>query len=77
MYVFRKIWHVLLSCYLCFESHPFTLLPTYSNNVKQVPFKPDISLKHTFTNQYIAINRFSEKMGMLFPSRKNLPKLQE
>ena len=29
--------------------------------IKQPSFKPDFSLKHTFTNQYIAINRFSEK----------------
>ena len=38
--------------------------------IKQPSFKPDFSLKHTFTNQYIAINRFSEKKkkGMLFTS---------
>ena len=33
----------------------------YSNKVKQRSFKPDFTLKHTFTNQYIAINKFSEK----------------
>ena len=26
-FVFRKIWHVLLSCYLCFKICPFALLP--------------------------------------------------
>ena len=28
MFVFRKIWRALFSCYLRFEIHPFTLLPT-------------------------------------------------
>ena len=30
MFVFRKTWHALLSCYLHFEVHPFALLPTKS-----------------------------------------------
>ena len=28
MFVFRKIWRTLFSCYLRFEIHPFELLPT-------------------------------------------------
>ena len=28
MFVFRKIWRALLSCYLRFEIHTFALLPT-------------------------------------------------
>ena len=28
MFVFRKIWRPLLSCYLRFEIRPFPLLPT-------------------------------------------------
>ena len=28
MFVFRKIWRTLLSCYLRFEIHPFALLQT-------------------------------------------------
>ena len=28
MFVFRKIWRALLSCYLRFEIRPFALLPT-------------------------------------------------
>ena len=30
MFVFRKIWRGLLSCYLRFEIRPFALLPTNS-----------------------------------------------
>ena len=29
MFVFRKIWRVLLSCYLRFEIRPFSLLATH------------------------------------------------
>ena len=28
MFVFRKIWRALISCYLRFEILPFSLLPT-------------------------------------------------
>ena len=28
MFVFRKIWRALLSCYLRFEVHPFALSPS-------------------------------------------------
>ena len=30
MFVFRKIWRALLSCYLSFEIRPFALLPAKS-----------------------------------------------
>ena len=32
MFVFREIRRALLSCYLCFEIHPFPLLPTNDGN---------------------------------------------
>ena len=36
MFVFRKIWSALFSCYLHFEIRPFALLPTKIYNNKFV-----------------------------------------
>ena len=33
IFVFRKIWRALLSCYLRFEVHPFAWLPTKKANL--------------------------------------------
>ena len=33
MFVFRKIWRGLLSCYFHFEIRPFTLLPTHYRHI--------------------------------------------
>ena len=49
----------------------------YSSNVKQRSFKPDFSLKHAFTNQYIAINRFSEKNGYVVYFQKKPSQVPE
>ena len=49
----------------------------YSSNVKQRSFKPDFSLKHAFTNQYIAINRFFEKNGYVVYFQKKPSQVPE
>ena len=41
MFVFRKVWRALLSCYLRFEIHPFALLPTISLNLICINILPD------------------------------------
>ena len=56
MFAFQKIWRALLSCYLRFEIHPFTLLPTNYASVKSTSWS-DIT--------------FAEAMGVVMKSFLN------
>ena len=68
MFVFRKIWHALFSCYLRFEINPFALLPTHYSFLK----KP-----HTFYIEVIGEKLIHESFeSSITPAQENLPEGQ-
>ena len=58
MFVFRKIWRALLSCYLCFEIRPFALLPTIYSTLGRLPEDLSTYMKHNARNFNLVFNHF-------------------
>ena len=63
MFVFRKTWRALLSCYLRFEIRPFALLPTnfsYPIRARRQSLLPIMSeFEQMYQNVYVKVNKSS------------------
>ena len=58
MFVFRKIWCALFSCYLRFEIHPFALLPmNYASNscLHRKYVIPEMQSFHKYWDHFVII----------------------